>query len=255
MSIVCRICGTEIPIDQDLCPNCGRLKVNFPAILPDKLKNLFDEEKVRYEQDVKDREEKDLSSTSTEENLRKTVSEQKQKLKELENQKKEAETKSNELTDQLLAATNRADAAEETVAERTKEIQEIQKEKNELREQINANNVEKPLAFLVMMQGDSISALFGIYEGENSFGYMKSHDRHQQIICNAHVADNHFVIKATISTDSKGRPRTKFFVTPEDGRIYRSSNQANLISSEVELEKNECIYIDNVKFTLVVKRK
>ncbi len=219
----CPICNKEITLRTMYCEHCGFEFHILPEDVCDAVR-AYEQERI-------------------------------EKYKERMQLMSEAENKANELTDQLLAATNRADAAEKTVAERTKEIQEIQKEKNELREQINASNVEKPLAFLVMMQGDSISALFGIYEGENSFGYMKSHDRHQQIICNAHVADNHFVIKATVSTDSKGRPRTKFFVTPKDGQIYHSSEHANLISSEVELEKNECVYIDNVKFTLVAKKK
>lgn len=259
MSIVCRICGTEIPIDQNLCPNCGRLKVNFPAILPDKLKKLFDEEKVRYDQDVKDGDEKVSFSAATEESLKKEISEQIQKLEALEKEKKdaeaEAESRANELSNQLLEATKRADAAEERIAENTKVIQGIQMEKNELLEQIKAHDVERPIAFLVQMQGDDISAIYDIYEGENSFGYMRPHDRHQQIICTAHVADDHFVIKSTTTMDSKGRPRTKYHVAPKDGKIYRSANHSNIIDSEVEFEKNESIFVDDVKFTLVANKK
>ena len=219
----CPICNKEITLRTMFCEHCGFEIHILPEDVCDAVR-AYEQERI-------------------------------EKYKERMQLMSEAENKANELTGQLLAATNRADAAEETVADRTKEIQEIQKEKNELREQINASNVEKPLAFLVMMQGDSISALFGIYEGENSFGYMKSHDRHQQIICNAHVADNHFVIKSTTTMDSKGRPRTKYYVAPKDGKIYRSANHSNIIDSEVEFEKNESIFVDDVKFTLVANKR
>lgn len=218
----CPICNKEISLDTMFCKHCGFEIHILPEDVSDAVRT-YEQERI-------------------------------QKYKERMQLMSEAETRVDELMDQLQKATNRADAAEETVAERTKEIQKIQNEKNELREQINASNVEKPLAFLVMMQGDSISDLFGICEGENSFGYMKSHDRHQQILCKADVADNHFVIKSTTTMDSKGRPRTKYYVSPKDGKIYRSANHSNIIDSEVEFEKNESIFVDDVKFTLVANK-
>lgn len=131
----------------------------------------------------------------------------------------------------------------------------LQSEQVVLNESVKQAENEKPLAFLVMMQGASVSAIFDIYEGENSFGYARSHDRHQQIICSTPVSDIHFAIKAVSSKDSKGRVRSKYFVTPRDGKIYGSEKKANIISSERELEKNESVYIDEMKFTLVANKK
>jgi len=131
----------------------------------------------------------------------------------------------------------------------------LQSEQVVLNEMVKQTENEKPLAFLVMMQGNSVSAIFEILEGDNSFGYAKAHDRHQQIICSTPVSDIHFAIKAESSKDAKGRVRTKFYVMPRDGQIFGSAGKANIITSERELEKNEAIYIENVKFTLVTNRK
>lgn len=116
------------------------------------------------------------------------------------------------------------------------------------------NSAVHPIAFLVMSQEENITAIYNILEGENSFGYAKSRDRHQQIICNAQISDVHFSIRAISAADAKGRSRTKFFVTPKDGQLFGSSNCSNKISSERELQKNESVYIDNVKFTLVANK-
>ena len=111
-----------------------------------------------------------------------------------------------------------------------------------------------PMASLVMSQEGNITAIYYILEGENSFGYAKSNDRHQQIICNAQISDVHFSIRAISAADAKGRIRTKFFVAPREGPIYGSSNSSNIINSERELEKNESVYIDDIKFTLVANK-
>ena len=130
----------------------------------------------------------------------------------------------------------------------------LQSEQVVLNETVKQTENEKPLAFLVMIQDNSVSAIFEIHEGENSFGYARPHDRHQQIICRVPVSDIHFAIKAVSSKDSKGRIRTKYFVTPRDGQIYGSADRGNLIVHERELEKNESVYIDEVKFTLVTNK-
>ena len=131
----------------------------------------------------------------------------------------------------------------------------LQSEQVVLNETVKQTENEKPLAFLVMMQDNSVSAIFEIHEGDNSFGYAKSHDKHQQIICSTPVSDFHFAIRAVSSKDLKGRIRTKFFVMPRDGQIYGAAGKANIIASERELERNEAVYIENIKFTLVTNKK
>lgn len=131
----------------------------------------------------------------------------------------------------------------------------LQSEKVSLNEAAKQAETEKPIAFLVMMQDNSVSAIFEIHEGDNSFGYAKSHDKHQQIICSTPVSDFHFAIRAVSSKDLKGRIRTKFFVMPRDGQIYGAAGKANIIASERELERNEAVYIENIKFTLVTNKK
>lgn len=219
----CPICNKEITLDTAFCEQCG-FEIH---ILPDGVSDAV----MAFEQERIDR------------------------YKRLMQRKSDSETRAEELTNQLLEATKRAEAAEVRNADQTKEIQGLQKEKEELLEQIKALDIEQPIAFLVQVQGDDISAIYNIYVGDNSFGYLKSHDRHQQIICNAHVADYHFTIRAATTTDFKGRSRTKFYMAPKDGSIYRSAGQANRISSEIELDKNESVFIDDVKFTLVANKK
>lgn len=219
----CPICNTNLQSTDTFCPTCGFEIHILPEDVSDAVRT-YEQERI-------------------------------EKYKRLMQQMSEFETRANELSNQFLEATKRADAAEERIAENTKVIQGIQMEKNELLEQIKAHDVERPIAFLVQMQGDDISAIYDIYEGENSFGYMSHHDRHQQIICTAHVADDHFVIKSTTTMDSKGRPRTKYHVAPKDGKIYRSANHSNIIDSEVEFDKNESLFVDDVKFTLVANKR
>lgn len=147
------------------------------------------------------------------------------------------------------------------IKERDTEIVNLKLQNNRLtedlrhqQEMLEQTENEKPLAYLVMMQGESVSSIYGIYEGNNSFGYIKSNDRHQQIICNANVANNHFIVRAEPSMDSKGRTRTKFHVAPQDGKIYHSAKHANIINSEIEFEKKDSIFIDDVRFTLVANK-
>jgi hypothetical protein len=152
-----------------------------------------------------------------------------------------------------LSIIENRDAEIENLKEQNYRLTEDLRHQQEMLEQTeNA----KPLAYLVMMQGESVSSIFGIYEGNNSFGYTKSNDRHQQIICNGNVdvADNHFIVRAVSSVDSKGRTRTKFYVAPQDGKIYHSAKHANIIGSEIEFEKKDSVFIDDVRFTLVANK-
>ena len=261
MSIVCRICGTEIPIDQNLCPNCGRLKVNFPAILPDKLKKLFDEEKVRYDQDVKDGDEKVSFSAATEESLKKEISEQIQKLEALEKEKKDAEAKAesraNELSNQLLEATKRADAAEERIAENTKVIQGIQMEKNELLEQIKAHDVERPIAFLVVMQDEEmvtgtinrrVTDVFPVLHGKNVFGKNPKEDsdvHSQKIIYCKEMQAEHFLLE--------GKTDNSFIIQNISGTTFLRNKSNNLNSTATDLYDGDEIFIGDLVFVFISK--
>lgn len=128
-------------------------------------------------------------------------------------------------------------------------IHALQRQIDELK-----STMVRPIAYLVMSQEGNITAIYNVLEGENSFGYKASNGRHQQIICNAQISDVHFNIRAISAADAKGRTRTKFFVAPRDGEIFGSSNCSNIINSERELEKNESVYIDDIKFTLVANK-
>ena len=119
-------------------------------------------------------------------------------------------------------------------------LQDALKQRDEM-SSIAASRI--PISFLVMMQSDKVTSIFGLFEGENVFG--------NQLICSARVADPHFSVRALTHQDSKGRARTKFYVSPLKGRIYRSAQNANEIIGETEMEKTDSIYIDNVRFTLV----
>ena len=152
--------------------------------------------------------------------------------------------------------------ANEQLSRNQEEVAVLNQQNKQLQEAVEAAQsvpktapLEQPLAFLVMMQNDSVSAIFGIREGENTFGFAASHDQHHQIICDATVADIHFMVKADSTIDPKGRKRTKFSVTSCGGNIFGAAHQANLISGESPFEKNSSIYIDDVKFTLVANKE
>lgn len=124
MTVKCRICGTEIPDDQKLCPECGRIKVNYPSALPDELKDLLEEEKRWYEQQTDEqngiastarKNEADLKKTC--ENQAKEIETLQQEKTALQNDKKRLEKDRNDLEKQKLMLTKERNDAQSKLNE------------------------------------------------------------------------------------------------------------------------------------------
>ena len=240
-TIQCPVCGENMQSYMSFCPACSFEIHILPDGAPQSIKDL-EEERVRYAKN---------SLLRMKDEIARLVKESDQKTEELNNS-------SGPLEEKISALENQLNQANEQLERKQEEVSILNQQNQILKEEQVASaddsTTTELVAFLVMMQGDSVTALYNINEGENSFGYAASHDHHQQIICDIPIEDNHFVVKATSSTDPKGRKRTKFFVAPCDGKIYGAADGANIITTEIPLEKNGAFFVENVKFTLVVKK-
>ena len=134
-------------------------------------------------------------------------------------------------------------------------IAELEKELSKAQQNEKATELNLPVAYLVMSSGDRVSAIYDIYEGDNSFGYACSKGAHHQIICDPPLADNHFMIKAMTTLSPKGTKRTDFTVKPLEGQIYGAKGYANIYITEAALDKNSSVYIGNIRFTLVTNKQ
>lgn len=210
---ICKICGQELKISDLFCPVCGFEHHILPSPIS--------KEVQKYEEN---REEKYM--------VRWEEHKTQEKLKE---EKKKLSDDLKQVKDEL---------------EETK--QALRKVETDFYNQkANMSKAPQPLAFLVQMSGERVTAIYDINEGENSFGYTVSQGNHHQIICEVAVADKHFIINAKTTTSQNGNQKTAFTVVPCDGKIYGAKGGANIISTEENLEKNSSIYVDDIKFTLV----
>ena len=273
--MICPICNKEHQPTDDFCPTCGYEIHNFPD--PDNISDAVrkyeetreksyrktwvalneshadsqrleaENSKIQQKFDEKEQELKDI--VAQKEKLDSQLKTLEKERNQLLSQINEKQRVYNMLSNDMNTAQHEKEKLDTNLKEANISILALQRQIDEIK-----SSMVHPIAYLVMSQGGNITAIYNIIEGENSFGYAKAHDRHQQIICNAQVSDVHFSIRAISAADAKGRTRTKFYVTPRDGQIYGSFNNANIINSERELEKNESVFIDDVKFTLVANK-
>jgi len=244
-NIQCPVCGETLSAYTNFCPSCSFEIHILPNEIPNALREM-EEQRVRYAKNTY------LSMKSE---ISRLQSEVEQKATEVINAKAPYEERIATLESQYRDANEQLSRKQEEVAVLNQQNKQLQEAVEASQAAPKTAPVEQPLAFLVMMQNDSVSAIFGIREGENTFGFAASHDQHHQIICDATVADIHFMVKANSTIDPKGRKRTQFSVAPCGGYIYGAAHQANLISGESPFEKNSSIFIDNVKFTLVANKE
>lgn len=221
----CPICNTTLQSADAFCPTCG-FEIH---ILPDGVS--------------------DAVGTYEHERI--------EKYKRLMQQMSESETKANELSNQLLKATNRADAAEERIAEQTKEIQGIQMEKNELLEQIKAHDVERPIAFLVVMQDEEmltgtinrrVTDVFPILHGKNVFGKNPKEDsdvHSQKIIYCKEMQAEHFLLE--------GKTDNSYIIQNISGTTFLRNKFNNLNSTATDLYDGDEIFIGDLVFVFISK--
>lgn len=242
-TIQCPVCGEKMTSYMSFCPSCSFEIHILPDDIPQALLEM-EEQRVRYAKN---------SLLRMKDEIARLAKESDQKSQELKNV-------STPLEEKISVLENQANQMRKQLDQKQEEIGVLNQQNKKLKEENAAASAaaavaNQPDAFLVMMQDDSVTALYNIFDGENTFGYASSHDKHQQIICNTPIEDKHFVVKAVSNTDPKGRKRTKFYVAPCDGRIYGAAGEANLISEEILLEKNGSFFIGDVKFTLVANKK
>lgn len=278
----CPICNEEYQLTDSFCPNCGYEIHILPGNISDAAREYEETRAERYKEtwDALNNNKDTVAKLETENgSIQNELNAKVQQLNEKNNQYENLNSQFTALQKEIESLVQEEDKQKgsldfsgviKKLREQIGDYLKKKEEKNQIESNLKkANNtilalqkqideiktsIVHPIASLVMSQEGNITAIYNILEGENSFGYAKSNDRHQQIICNAQISDVHFSIRAVSAADAKGRTRTKFFVTPRDGQIYGSSNSSNIINSERELEKNESIYIDDVKFTLVANK-
>lgn len=244
-SIQCPVCGETLSAYTNFCPSCSFEIHILPNEIPNALREM-EEQRVRYAKNTY------LGMKSEISRLQAKVE---QKSTEILNSKALYEERIASLEGQCRAANEQLNRKQEEVAVLNQQNKKLQEDIAAAMAAPKASATDQPLAYLVMTQNDNVSAIYSIQEGENTFGFAASHDMHHQIICNAQVADIHFVIRATSTTDPKGRKRSSFTVSSAGGYIFGAANEANLISGEIPFEKNASIYIEDVRFTLVANKK
>lgn len=221
----CPICNTTLQSADAFCPTCG-FEIH---ILPDGVSDAvgaYEHERI-------------------------------EKYKRLMQQMSESETKANELSNQLLKATKRADAAEERIAVQTKEIQGIQMEKNELLVQIKAHDVERPIAFLVVMQDEEmltgtinrrVTDVFPILHGKNVFGKNPKEDSNvhsQKIIYCKEMQAEHFLLE--------GKTDNSYIIQNISGTTFLRNKFNNLNSTATDLYDGDEIFIGDLVFVFISK--
>lgn len=244
-SIQCPVCGEQLSAYTNFCPSCSFEIHILPNDIPNALREM-EEQRVRYARNTYLGMKSEITRLQTE---------VEQKSTEILNAKAPYEERIANLEGQCRAANEQLNRKQEEMAVLNQQNKKLQEEVAAAQAAPKASATDQPLAYLVMTQNDNVSAIYNIQEGENAFGYERSHDMHHQIICNAQVADIHFIIRATSTTDPKGRKRSSFTVSSAGGNIYGAANEANLISGEIPFEKNGSIYIEDVRFTLVANKK
>lgn len=268
----CRVCGQFCLLTDAFCPTCGyeihiypsesKAMAEYEEMRAERYRKTWEalnesqavsqrleaeNSKIQHKLDEKAQELKDkVAQNEKMDDQLKTLEKERNRL---HSQIEEKQRDSNQLSNDMNAARHEKEKLDANLKEANNTILALQRQIDEIK-----TSIVHPIASLVMSQEGNITSIYNILEGENSFGYAKSNDRHQQIICNAQISDVHFSIRAISATDTKGRTRTKFFVTPRGGQIYGSSNSSNIINSERELEKNDSIFIDDIKFTLVANK-
>ena len=244
-SIQCPVCGETLSAYTNFCPSCSFEIHILPNEIPNALREM-EEQRVRYAKNTY------LGMKSEISRLQAKVE---QKSTEILNSTALYEERIASLEGQCRAANEQLNRKQEEVAVLNQQNKKLQEDIAAAMAAPKASATDQPLAYLVMTQNDNVSAIYSIQEGENTFGFAASHDMHHQIICNAQVADIHFIIRATSTTDPKGRKRSSFTVSSAGGYIFGAANEANLISGEIPFEKNASIYIEDVRFTLVANKK
>ena len=244
-TIQCPVCGEQLSAYTNFCPSCSFEIHILPNDIPNALREM-EEQRVRYAKNTY------LGMKSE---ITRLQAEVEQKSTEILNAKAPYEERIASLEGQCRAANEQLNRKQEEVAVLNQQNKKLQEEVAAAQTAQKASATDQPLAYLVMTQNDNVSAIYHIQEGENTFGFAASHDMHHQIICNAQVADIHFIIRATSTTDHKGRKRSSFTVSSAGGHIFGAANEANLISGEIPFEKNASIYIEDVRFTLVANKK
>lgn len=244
-SIQCPVCGEQLSAYTNFCPSCSFEIHILPNDIPNALREM-EEQRVRYAKNTYLGMKSEITRLQTE---------VEQKATEILNAKALYEERIASLEGQCRDTNEQLNRKQEEVAVLNQQNKKLQEEVAAAQAAPKASTTDQPIAHLVMTQNDNVSAIYNIQEGENTFGFAASHDMHHQIICNAQVADIHFIIRAVSTTDSKGRKRSSFTVSSAGGHIFGAANEANLISGEIPFDKNASIYIEDVKFTLVANKK
>lgn len=212
-TIPCPVCGSVMNSYQEVCSDCGYEIHLLPDDAP---KAVIDREQQRAQ-------------------LAKNLREEKEKL----NQELSAkQTEIANLNEQIATISAQAEQAKDEA----------------VRQAQAQTNVKEPVAYLVVnlvvKDRNTIVDLYGLDEGENTFGCLRTEGTHHQVLYGDFM-DRHFAIRVNIATNDRGKKRATFTILPIEGQVCMAPNGANLITCETTIEINAVVYVGDVSFTLV----
>ena len=234
----CPVCGENMMENSLFCPNCSFEIHNMPDAAPQHVKDI---EAMRVECakrgysimmqkiSLKDNEIARLKdeiqhSDSTAHTRVASLEKELKNYKDLNLQLKEQLKKAQE--DYALAKQHSSNASEASV--------------------------KQPLAYLLIMENHEVLYIFGINEGDNEFGTSPNSGNHRQLLLSQDmIMDRHFTVTASVATNSHGKRKATYSITPINGQIYRAEGTGNLLSGTEPLEINDTIYIGDYAFQLL----
>jgi uncharacterized protein YdaT len=225
-TITCPVCGSVMNSYQEVCPDCG-YEIH---LLPDDAPKAVVEYEARRAQKARNLKEEKF---------------------QLEHKLESKQSEIDRLSAQVAEVNEHAEKIKKDLEET---IRQLQQEKSEaVQRAAEQASVKQPVAYLVVKDGETIVDMYGLEEGENTFGYARDGEKHHQVLY-GDFCDQHFSISVAVSTNDRGRKNIAFTVTPLEGQVCMAPNGANLISGATKIDVNTVVYVGDINFTLVLNK-
>jgi uncharacterized protein YdaT len=225
-TITCPVCGSVMNSYQEVCPDCG-YEIH---LLPDDAPKAVVEYEARRAQKARNLKEEKF---------------------QLEHKLESKQSEIDRLSAQVAEVNEHAEKIKKDLEET---IRQLQQEKSEaVQRAAEQASVKQPVAYLVVKDGETIVDMYGLEEGENTFGYARDGEKHHQVLY-GYFCDQHFSISVAVSTNDHGRKNIAFTVTPLEGQVCMAPNGANLISGTTTIDVNTVVYVGDINFTLVLNK-
>lgn len=190
----CPVCNKIIP--ENICPNCGYVRIVFPTRVPEEI-SRFEKERVETLKTISRRntEEKERLAHEISQAKRNAENELTRSKSEIFELKKNLATKNSEIEGSRSEISRKNSEIEEKKSEISKkklEIEEKNTEIAEMKRQLFALHSEletakstpsSPLRGIVILEDikNDVKAAFPVYEGSNTYGSKPDSGNHHQI--------------------------------------------------------------------------